>query len=363
MHSTIMGGSTAERFINCPGAADLSADIPDRSSAAAQEGTALHTCMEKIMEGEHWPQPAGDPFGRLPSQVDGITITNEHVELLHWCHEKVMDLINGENEIETPEGAPFQFDLEVTESFPGIEGAFGTADVVIQGFDKLIIADYKFGRGRVSADSMQMDFYAACMQQDKHQDVEVHILQPRLNNHDYRLITAEEIWAFRNRVRESIKNRRPEYKEGKWCHFCRAASICPAKKKTINDALKWRGVDVDMTLVAELEAWCSNARADALSVLENGGIVEGWKLVEKRPVTKWALDDPQIEDYLSEAGLSQEDFAPRKLVSPAQAKKLLGSVSETKVVKVSSGVTIAPETDKRADLGSRDLSSLNLEKK
>lgn len=344
-HSKIMGGSTAERYINCPGAADLSAPIPDRSSAAAQEGTALHTCMERILEGNHW-----DATIYLGKTIYGIVITDEHVELLEWCIDRVHDIV---------QGGVTPYKTEVQGKFPGVEGAFGTADVVVTSPDVIDLIDYKFGRGKVHATSMQMDFYAACVSDDT--PVRVHILQPRLNHHDTREISVEEIGAFVQVVQDSIVHRRPEYIEGKWCHFCKASTSCPAKLRKISDALAWRGVDVDMDLVAELEAWCKAARDDALSVLANGGTVSGWKLVEKRPIAKWAVDSTQMTAYFEEAGLLPDDFAPRKLVSPAQAKKLLGSVNDELVVKVSSGVTIAPEADKRTDLGSRDLSNLKLE--
>jgi hypothetical protein len=49
-HSTIVGGSTASRVINCPGSVALVAQMPPRpSSSYADEGTLLHEIMAELL--------------------------------------------------------------------------------------------------------------------------------------------------------------------------------------------------------------------------------------------------------------------------------------------------------------------------
>ena len=49
----------------------------------------------------------------------------------------------------------------------------------------------------------------------------------------------------------------------------------------------------------------------AYTVLEGGGAVPGYKLVEKRGTRKWAVDDASVRAYLGGHGLTQDQFAPR----------------------------------------------------
>jgi hypothetical protein len=50
-HSTVVGGSTAARMINCPGARKLIATVKveDKGSDFAREGTMLHDVMERVI--------------------------------------------------------------------------------------------------------------------------------------------------------------------------------------------------------------------------------------------------------------------------------------------------------------------------
>ena len=67
---------------------------------------------------------------------------------------------------------------------------------------------------------------------------------------------------------------------------------------------------------------------------------------------------------LEECGLDEDEFMPRKMISPAEAEKLLldkglsrkeaEEVVKAVVVSRSSGVTFAPLTDKRQAYGNDD---------
>jgi hypothetical protein len=86
--------------------------------------------------------------------------------------------------------------------------------------------------------------------------------------------------------------------------------------------------------------------------------VPGWKVVEKVGRRKWVSADTEIAGYLEIMfGLSDDEVRPRKLVTITDAEKLLKAAGATKeerdevslmfTIKESSGVTIAPATDKR----------------
>ncbi len=49
-HSKIVGGSTAERVINCPGSVALSATMPPQvENDAMREGTRLHELVAEVL--------------------------------------------------------------------------------------------------------------------------------------------------------------------------------------------------------------------------------------------------------------------------------------------------------------------------
>jgi hypothetical protein len=89
------------------------------------------------------------------------------------------------------------------------------------------------------------------------------------------------------------------------------------------------------------------------AVLEDGGEVPGWKLVQKRASRKWS-DEEAVEKKLKALKISLMDAKERPtLKSPAQIEKLCKAEGKdfTKladlVVSESSGTTLAPASDKR----------------
>ena len=54
LHSSIVGGSTASRVINCPGSVALVQKMPPKpSSEFADRGTLLHDAISLILEEKH----------------------------------------------------------------------------------------------------------------------------------------------------------------------------------------------------------------------------------------------------------------------------------------------------------------------
>jgi len=96
-----------------------------------------------------------------------------------------------------------------------------------------------------------------------------------------------------------------------------------------------------------LEGWIKDLRALAFEMLQSDKPVTGWKLVAKRGVRKWA-DEGQAAQALNELGVNP---VVETVISPAQAEKLLKAVKQKLpddlVVSVSSGDTLAPESDPR----------------
>jgi hypothetical protein len=127
-------------------------------------------------------------------------------------------------------------------------------------------------------------------------------------------------------------------------------SDLPALKLNIEQALD---------IVEKLEAWTKDVRAFACKQLElEGDSIPGWKLVDKRATKHW-VDEASAERYLKRK-LKAKNAMKSVVITPAQAlqvaKKLKIKVKlDDHIVSLSSGTTLARESDKRqAVLSSAD---------
>ena len=86
--------------------------------------------------------------------------------------------------------------------------------------------------------------------------------------------------------------------------------------------------------------------------MEKGGKVEGFKLVNKRPTRVWT-DEAMVEALLKKKRIPKPSMYTTKLNSPAQMEKELKQrnfdpdMITDYISSVSSGLTVAPESDKR----------------
>jgi hypothetical protein len=97
-----------------------------------------------------------------------------------------------------------------------------------------------------------------------------------------------------------------------------------------------------------LEDWIKDLRALAHQILDSGAPVPGYKLVAKRGTRQW-IDEAQAHVELRKLGI--DPHKEPELVSPAQAEKELKkrkmTLPDDLVVSVSSGTTLAAESDPR----------------
>jgi hypothetical protein len=101
-----------------------------------------------------------------------------------------------------------------------------------------------------------------------------------------------------------------------------------------------------------IEDWIAAVRKHALLEAEQGRAPPGFKLVAKRAVRKWCVEDRRVIESALDANLDVGEFYTQpELVSPAQAEKLFKKfkqkMPEGLVNSVPSGYTLATEDDKR----------------
>jgi hypothetical protein len=157
-------------------------------------------------------------------------------------------------------------------------------------------------------------------------------------------------------VRESAQ---PEAKlhAGEHCRWCPAKPTCPLVTGEVQRALRAsvkaldaRGMGEWLAKADLLEDWIEELRARALTMLDEGANVPGYKLVAKRATRKWE-DESKAAAALQALGLQESELYERELKTPAQVEKLLKKQKQTMpndlIVSVSSGNTLAAEDDPR----------------
>ena len=356
-HSLIVGGSTAKRVINCPGSVALVAKMPPKdSSTYADRGTLLHNAMAAILDSD-----TVTPESMLWTTFNGETLTGELLS------EKILPALAALDAID-PEGV-MEYAVETVVGFGAyLPGVFGSADLLGRLGNRAVVLDWKFGDGvAVSAEENEQGlFYAAAAMRtpetawvfDGAEEVEIVIVQPPAVKRW--VTTVKRVKEFERALKRAVKaSTMPDAAivVGDHCRWCAAKPLCPKMTGAVDRAVKVQIENLPAETIGAylgnadlLEDWIKDLRALAMTMMENGAKVPGYKLVAKRSVRKW-LDESKAADALAALGV---DPMKQELVSPAQAEKLLKPLKQALpddlVAAVSSGTTFAPESDPRPEV-------------
>jgi len=383
--------------MNCPGSVALCATVPALpSSSYAQEGTTAHAVGEYALRNGY--ENAAMAAGDMP--LEGMIVDREMCDAV----QVYLDAVYAEM------GSAPDTELYVEQSFtfPGMNGeVFGRNDAIVYtpSRKRLVVFDYKHGVGvSVSADdNAQLKFYAAgaVLANPTWQVAEIVlvIVQPRAR--DAEDVGAVKPWEmdvlevidFSAEIERAVVEANNigrafgaaydtgyGLKPGSWCRWCDAAAICPAREQQAIDAMGVAFADitqVDVTALDEpanldverisqvlkgidiLNSWANQVREFAEAQMIAGNLtIPGWKVVQKIGRAKWIDSDQEVAAYLDMLfGLAADDVTPRKLATIGAVEKMMKSAGATKediedvklrfTIKESSGVTIAPERDRR----------------
>ena len=353
-HSSIVGGSTAKRVIACPGSVALVSRMPAKpSSTFADRGTLLHNVISQILDNDT----------ALPEDFLGTTYENE-VLTQELIDEKLLPALAALDEID-PEGV-MQYACESRVDFGKyLPNAFGSCDLLGRIGNRAIVLDWKFGDGIAVGveENPQLMFYAAAAMRTKETqwvfenatEIECIIVQPPATKRW--ITTPARIKLFEKELKQAVKRASgpsAAIKPGEHCRWCAAKPICPAMTGSVERANKILIKELDAEKIGLylanadiLEGWIKDLRALAFDMLDKNVPVPGWKLVAKRATRQW-VNELDATITLSKMGVNPETI---NIISPAQAEKLLKKekkeLPKELVVSVSSGSTLAPESDPR----------------
>lgn len=352
-HSNVVGGSTAKRVINCPGSVALVQKMPPKpTSEHAERGTLLHNIISEYLERGDVP---------LQSFVD----ENFTMELME---EKLLPALELLDQIEPDKELVYKVESRVGfgDLLPGV---FGSTDLLGRIGKRAVVLDWKFGDGVIvtAEENEQLMFYAAAAMRTPETawvfegatEIELVIVQPPVLRRW--VTTRERIAQFERDLVKAVKaSQLPDAKlqVGDHCRWCAAKPVCPQMTGAVDRALvtQLREIDVDtlsryLQNADLLEDWIKDLRGLAMQLLEKNLPVPGYKLVQKRAQRQW-VDDAKATAVLHDMGVVRADlFGPEELRSPAQIEKVLKksktALPAELVRSVSSGTTMAPESDPR----------------
>ena len=333
------GASVIYRRSICPGSREMERGKPDHQSDAAKDGQLTHLAAECARLNKPMPE------GITPSARGRVQ------EWLDWLPDPADPSL-------IAEFVEMQLDLSdyIVEG-PDGEAPLTTADYVgviqLEEGVRITVRDLKDGNGWVSIGdedepNMQLATLAVAaldeldMIYDDIVEVEVGIGQPKRENWPLLILSPAQIRDFAVRLAaiddatyEEIENRNPDEDA---CRFCRGRQDCPEFKEWVAQSEQDAEFEFDpdapgLQLAQELDridaaikrlGMLRSALVDEATFrLELDDEVPGWTLKTSLGWAKW-IDETKAERRLrSVKGLKIDEYKPRRLVTPAQGKKLL----------------------------------------
>lgn len=346
--------SSAHRWLICSAAPSMEAGIEDTPSEYAIEGTTAHNVAEMLLNDDR------EGLAAIEDQID-----EQYPDMPEYVDKYV--------EYVTAQPGKLFVESKVDYS-EWVEGGFGTADAVVFENGRLSVIDLKYGKGDtvIAEENPQLMLYAlgALNEFDFIFDIEtirMVIVQPRKEHISEWEITRSELinWGEYARDRAELTAvDDPEFApDDKACKYCKAKATCRALQehafaiaidefKNVRDPLKLSNEEIAEIIpsLPLLKQYMDAVKGYAYGEIEQGRDIPGYKLVEGRSLRKWD-DEAAVEDRLKRVKkLKVADIYTKKLVSPAQAEKLLGKthpILEAHVTKSNGSPSLVPLSDKR----------------
>lgn len=340
----------------CAGSLIPSMSAVDTAGYDAAVGTVFHELIA------HW-QLNGRPddwLGDKRTIINGeqafvVEVDDEMFTCAEECLSRFSDF-PGDRYVETR--------VDISDLTP-LSGQGGTCDLAFCEMGVLDITDWKYGKGVqvFAARNTQLLCYAWGFFQEFDKiygfhTIRLRIAQPRLNHWDLWEISRDELLAFADWARERWAlawkpnaDRTPGPKQCQWCKVRLPCAALEAVRQAMADDT-FEVLDVShetqkALVVADpklkppvslstdqlariytyrkiMEAWFQDIHEELISRGFQGDDLGGlWKVANGRPGNRKWVDEEVTAEALCKVGVDDELIYQRRLVSPAQAEKLV----------------------------------------
>jgi hypothetical protein len=363
----LLSASSSKQWLACTPSARLAEQFPESTSDYAEEGRLAHEIAELKMR-KAFTEPMGlRAFNtRLKKLKEHPLFKEEMLRHTDTYLEYVSGIVHGFS------NSPYMaVEKRLDYSAYAPEG-FGTGDCIIIGGNRLIVNDFKYGKGvPVSAiGNTQMRLYALGAYLEYSflypiDTVEVAIIQPRLDDISVDRFPVELLLAWGESIKPAAQKAfagEGEFVPGDHCQFCPAKAVCRARAEAnivLEDEFKLmkpplisnEEVGQILARAQNLAAWAKHLEGYALTETLNGREIPGWKAVHGRGSRQYTDQDAAFRflqvNNVSEAMLYKREPltvpAVEELLGKEKFKELLTPFVETKPGKP----TLAPLSDKR----------------
>ena len=138
---TVASPSALHRLMRCPGSAVLCKSVPEKSSKYAEEGTLFHSVMEYILKSKLGEQVTNKWIRMYIETYSTIALEKEAIDEMIDCVQDAVEWFNlnfiNASQIIAETRLPMYYS----------DRDYGTADVIVLFDDRLVIVDWKYGKG------------------------------------------------------------------------------------------------------------------------------------------------------------------------------------------------------------------------
>jgi len=350
-HHAKIGPSSFSRVKACPASLRFAAMFPNETNKAAEEGTACHEAVERMLDGELVePGFVAD---------NGVEVTVDRFGHVEECFDFVADeeFDRIMTEIKVPVGQALGLnDPEIMWGTSDVIGIRGSAVSVVDfkfGFVPVeaVTTDPETGDRKLNAQGMcyligALEVLAERFPGHDFDEFEIVIVQPRAGGVKRASVSWPEIHAFKEEARAAImlalSDDAPFIPGEDQCRFCPASGSCKAQVLDEFEDLD-KAEDPDALSDEDLAAWLDKAdhmiatikamQAAALQRMAAGRKVPGWAREQGNGRARWR-DEEEVVAEIEAAGLDLDEYAPRKPVTQTALKRALGKdVVEALVVR------------------------------
>lgn len=356
----LLSASASKQWLNCPPSAKLCADVKDRDSPYAQQGTDAHELCEYKVLSKTRQKTGQNPTEKLKYyDAEMESCTEEYSNFV------LEQFLKAKEHCSDPEILVEQ-KLDFSRWVPD---GFGTGDCIIVSDDILHIIDFKYGLGvLVEAEgNPQMMCYAlgALDIYDGIYDiktVKMTIFQPRRDNISTAEMDKAELFRWADTVLAPTARLayegKGEFKAGEHCQFCKVKANCRKRAEYNLELAKYdfeMPANLEDTEIAailpkvdELVSWVNDIKEYALQQALSGTVYDGYKIVEGRANRRYT-DEDAVAFAVKDAGFDPYEkkllgiTAMTSLLGKTKFNELLGGLIE----KPQGKPTLVPDTDKR----------------
>ena len=361
-----LSASSSDRWTHCPPSAKLNAEVQERASPYALEGTCAHSLCEYLVL---------EALGReCQNPTENLDVYNSEMQ---DAAESYRDFfLEQVTEAKKSCADPVVCVEQRVDFSKWVPQGFGTADGLIVTDGYLQVIDMKFGVGVLvdAKENTQLSCYAlgGIDLYDGLYDIQkvrLTIFQPRREHYDTWDTTKGELlsWAENTLAPAAMLAMKGEgeFAAGDHCRFCKVKDTCRTRAEyylsMVGDAFK----EPETLTVYEIASllpklpgfisWADDLKEYALRQAITGTKFPGFKVVEGRSNRRYS-DEEQAIAAVSKAGFDPFEHkilgitAMTKLLGKKRFEEILGKL----VIKPQGKPVLAPDSDKRPEMHNID---------